>query len=80
MDFFTQLIPFLTLPLVLYFVITALLKFCRPKHLYVCPLDSLPSTYSSLLPTDFYTKSQQSGNNDGGYVYASDPAIILQQQ
>jgi alkylation response protein AidB-like acyl-CoA dehydrogenase len=79
MDFFTQFVPFLTLPLVLYFVITALLKRYRPKHLYTCPLDSLPSIYNSLLPADFYTKPQQPGNNDGGYVYPSDPATVLEQ-
>ena len=70
---------FLTLPLVLYFIITNLLKRFRPKRLYVCPLDPLPSSYSSLLPVDFYTKSQQPGNNDGGYVYPSDPATVLKQ-
>jgi alkylation response protein AidB-like acyl-CoA dehydrogenase len=79
MEFFTQLLPFLTLPLVLYLIITALLRVRRPKRLYICPLESLPNPYSSLLPTDFYTKPQQPGNNDGGYVYSSDCATVLQQ-
>jgi alkylation response protein AidB-like acyl-CoA dehydrogenase len=79
MDLFTQFFTFVILPLVLYYVITALFKIYRPKRLYICPLDSLPSSYSSLLPTDFYTKPQQPGNNDGGYVYPSDSATVLQQ-
>jgi alkylation response protein AidB-like acyl-CoA dehydrogenase len=79
MDFFTQLILFLIPPLVLYFVITALLKLRRPKRLYVCSLDSSPDIFTSLLPTDFYTKSQQPGNNDGGYLYPDDPDTVLQQ-
>lgn len=79
MDFSTQLISVLILPIVLYFVITTLLKRYYPKRLYNCLLDSLPNTYTSLLPADFYTKSQEPGNNDGGYVYPSDTATVLQQ-
>jgi acyl-CoA oxidase len=79
MDLFTQFVLFLIVPLVLYFVITAFLKFYRPQRLYICPLDSQLDTYNSLLPNDFYTKPQQPGNNDGGYVYASDPATVLEQ-
>lgn len=79
MDLLTQLLSFLALPIVIYFVITALLKLSRPKRLYICPLDSLSSSYSSLLPADYYTKPHQPGNNDGGYVYPSDPATVLQQ-
>ena len=75
----TQSLLFVTLPLTIYFVITALLKWLRPKHLYICPIDPTPNAYSSLLPNDFFTKPQQPGNNDGGYVYPSDTATVLQQ-
>ncbi|CAM4843185.1 unnamed protein product [Rotaria magnacalcarata] len=79
MDTFTQLLSFLTLPLVLYYVITTLVRRYRPKRLYVCPLDSQSDAYTSLLPVDFYTKPQQPGNNDGGYVYPSDSTTVLEQ-
>ncbi|CAF0843746.1 unnamed protein product [Adineta steineri] len=79
MDFFIQLLLFLILPLVLYFAITTFLQFNRSKRHYICPLDSLSDVYTSLLPTDFYTKPQERGNNDGGYVYASDVPTVLQQ-
>ena len=79
LEFLTQSLTVVVLPLIIYFVITDLLKRCRPKHLYICPIDAQPSAYSSLLPTDFYTKPQQPNNNDGGYVYPSDTATVLQQ-
>ena len=78
MDLFIQFLLFLILPLALYFFIT-LLNRLRPKRLYICSLESSSSSYTSLLPADFYTKPQQSGNNDGGYVYPSDPATVLEQ-
>lgn len=78
MDLFIQFLLFLILPLALYFFITLLIRL-RPKRLYICPLESSSTSYTSLLPADFYTKPQQPGNNDGGYVYPSDPATVLEQ-
>lgn len=78
MDFLCQLFGLLTLPLVLYFALSALYERYRRKRLYTCPLE--PSdTYTSLLPSDFYTKPKEAGNNDGGYVHPSDAATVLEQ-
>lgn len=66
-------------PLILYFIITYLLKRYQSKRLYTCSLESPSNIYSSLLPVDFHSKPKQSGNNDGGYIYPSDPVSALEQ-
>ena len=76
---FTQWLLFVALPLIVYLIITTLVKRCRPKHLYICPLDPVPGAYRSLLPSDFFAQRQQPGNNDGGYVFPSDTPTVLQQ-
>ncbi|UJR23578.1 hypothetical protein I4U23_026566 [Adineta vaga] len=77
-NYSTQFFTFFILPFILYFVITTLLRRYRSKRLYTCSIDQSDS-YTSLLPIDYYTKPQESDNNDGGYVYPSDPTIVLQQ-
>ena len=69
----------LLLLLAVYFIISIILRRTRPKRLYICPIDYQMEDYTSLLPSDFETKSKQPGNNDGGYVFSSDPEIVLEQ-
>ncbi|CAF0898588.1 unnamed protein product [Adineta ricciae] len=78
MDYFIQFLTFIILPLILYFVLTALFQRYRPKRLYTCSIDSLES-YSTLLPDDYHTKLQESDSIDNGYIYPSDPTVVLQQ-
>ena len=70
---------FLILQFGLYLLYVNFRKSSRHRRFYSCPLDSSSTTYTSLLPSDFYTKAKEPDNHDGGYVYPHDPSTVLEQ-